>query len=433
MNHSVQSSISSCAEGDDENINQLPESCQTICCPKEIISTLPSIVGSSSKSSNENENVTNLSSESAIDKPSKNPQIRNSRAKMCSKTMENVSDPIGKDYIIPRSQSVGSNEKEKELASSSSGESLNGDTEDLVLRLLRDGFQLDTNVIQDVLGKCGHNVPKSIDKLLDLSAESLEKSDDVLGKASENADTAVDEELVLSEPQEENENIRSEILDAIFRVPDRVEEKNEPTVPFRSMRSSPYGTIVTKPPEESFIEDFTFITTQPLRNKSGEANESSYEELREAVKENWKKMRRCYKAAVDEFIKDNYRHAELLMEQGKYFMKKAQEADEKSTLILINEGDEEIFFFNVHYLEPKEALKMVKLNFKNFAGLPSISHFKVVVGTGDADNRDDKRRKRLITKLLEKEGIQWTEEGNGWTISIEVSYIDPTKLSFAQK
>lgn len=35
-----------------------------------------------------------------------------------------------------------------------------------------------------------------------------------------------------------------------------------------------------------------------------------------------------------------------------------------------------------------------------------------------------------ITKLLEKEGVSWTEEGNGWIISIQVDEIDPRKLSF---
>lgn len=38
-----------------------------------------------------------------------------------------------------------------------------------------------------------------------------------------------------------------------------------------------------------------------------------------------------------------------------------------------------------------------------------------------------------ITNLLEEEGIPWTEEGNGWTISIRVDAIDHNKLSFANQ
>lgn len=38
-----------------------------------------------------------------------------------------------------------------------------------------------------------------------------------------------------------------------------------------------------------------------------------------------------------------------------------------------------------------------------------------------------------IIKLLEEEGIPWTEEGNGWIFSIRVDVIDPKKFSLRTK
>lgn len=38
-----------------------------------------------------------------------------------------------------------------------------------------------------------------------------------------------------------------------------------------------------------------------------------------------------------------------------------------------------------------------------------------------------------IKKLLKKESIEWTEDGNGQAILIQVDVIDPKRLSFFRK
>lgn len=50
-------------------------------------------------------------------------------------------------------------------------------------------------------------------------------------------------------------------------MPDRFEEKQEAR-PIRPAGRSPYGQIVTKPLEETLIEDFTYITRQPVKEGS---------------------------------------------------------------------------------------------------------------------------------------------------------------------
>lgn len=58
-----------------------------------------------------------------------------------------------------------------------------------------------------------------------------------------------------------------EILEALFSAPEGVQEHHKSTHPVRT-HQSPYGRIVAKPMEDKFVEDFTFITRQPIKNRS---------------------------------------------------------------------------------------------------------------------------------------------------------------------
>ncbi|KAL3851036.1 hypothetical protein ACJIZ3_012918 [Penstemon smallii] len=407
------------------------------------------------------------------------------KQKRSSASMGTVAGLIGREYVTPRPQSNGSREMskpvklssdeipmneiwddKKELKSVSSNDSMENDMEEFLYKMLGNGFQLEKSVIQDVVGQCGYNIQMSVDKLLDMSAASLEKSDDVIGIASGNTmenslgleftscrgkSPVIDisersntnghnkDEFILprsekKKKKKEKEDIQREVLESLFSVPDRIKEKQESTRPiFHPPRRSPYGRVVTKPLEDTIIEDFTFITRQPVNNRNDEANEIGYDDLRKAVMEYWITMKEYYKSAVDAFSRKDYKKAQKFMEEGNFFMKKAREADEKSAQKLIQDSEEEEeFCFNLHYFDPKEALVQMKLHLTSFSGLPSISYLKFVVGTKDGDTKDG-RRKRVIIKLLEKEGIVWTEEGDGWIISIRVDEIDPENLSFANK
>ncbi|KAL6570604.1 hypothetical protein OROGR_000154 [Orobanche gracilis] len=406
-----------------------------------------------------------------------NDNFPKSKPKKCSASMGTVSGVIGKDYVNPRTQSDGLNQKskpviinsddcpaseiwdeKKESASTSRSESLDSDFQEFLCKMLGDGFQLESRVIQDVIGQCGYDMPMSIDKLIDLSAATLEKSDDVIGVAAKNAaksgldwesishiaespaislsersssDVNRGDELMLPQTETKKKDIQREVLEALFSAPTRSEEK-ESTRPIRPIRRSVHGQVVTKPPKETLIEDFTYITRQPVNERSGEATQPSYEELRRAVAEYWAIMKEYYKASLDAHIRKDYENAQKLLDEGNFYNRKAREADELSTQKLIEDSDEEEeFSVNMHYLEPKDALQHMRLHLTSLSGLPSIRYLKAVVGTDGGDKKDG-RRKRLITKLLEKEGIPWTEEGNGWIICVRVDEVDRTKLSFSK-
>ncbi|KAG8386306.1 hypothetical protein BUALT_Bualt03G0135300 [Buddleja alternifolia] len=465
-----------CTDEDEENLKQLLEAFgslvslediakaysgtgRNLFSTAEILCNKQGNTTGTSESQDNVENTTSASSGSPSNNFLENDHTAKLKPKRCPASLGIVSNVIGREYIAPRPQSNGSYEKykpvkinsddfpvseiwdeKKEPASRS--ESMNSDIEEFLFKMLGNGFQLEMGVIHDVVGQCGYNMQVSIDKLLDLSAASLDKSDDVIGIAAGKTINSFDQDSTSSRAQSSRSNtdvsngddikkkdIQREVLEALFSVPGRIEAKQEPAL-VRLCRPSLYGQVVTKPPEESMIEDFTFITRQPV-NENNEAN--SYEELRTAVTEFWKMMKEYYKAAVDAFSEKDFGKAQKLMEAGNFYMKLAREADEKSAQKLIHDSEEEEeCTLNMHYLEPKDALHHMRLHLTSLSGLPTIRFMKVVVGTGDGDKKDA-RRKRLITKLLEKEGIPWTEEGNGWTMSIQVDEIDPTKLSFANK
>ncbi|KAL1569902.1 putative nuclear RNA export factor SDE5 isoform X2 [Salvia divinorum] len=391
----------------------------------------------------------------------------------CSASIGTVSGVIGKDYVNHRPHSKGSKERLKPMKINSNdfpvteiwGEDkvprvtsqahpMDNDLGEFLYKMLGTGFQLDMGVIQQVIGQCGYNMPMCIDKLLDISAATLEKSDDVIGIATTNqkmnnihnvgstscpkqsqllsgSDASGGDLSVLPQTEIGRKDVQREILEALFSAPDRFQD-HQSTRPVRTHKQSPYGRIVAKPMEDKIVEDFTFITRQTINYRNYEANEASYDELRKAVMENWVTMKVYYKASMDAFIRKEFESAQNLLEQGDFYKTKAREADEKSAQKLIeNSNKEEEYCINVHYLEPKDALYHMKLHLSSLCGLPSIQFMKVVVGT--AGDKKDKRRKLLITKLLEEEGITWAEEGNGWTISIRVDQIDHNKLSFINK
>ncbi|XP_051151953.1 putative nuclear RNA export factor SDE5 isoform X2 [Andrographis paniculata] len=410
-------------------------------------------VEKTSFSSKPQDNVEKTSSTSTLSNSgSENDQVVNSKPKKCSATIGTVSSMIGKDYVRPRPQKTGSDKKgkpvklhlgdflaseiwEEKNVDTSHAKFMDRDMQEFIFKMLGDGFQLDRSVIQDVVGQCGYNMPMCVDKLLNLSTAAPVKSDDAIGisagdvkPAAGSMKTGVQMGTILPPAEIEKKNIEREILNALFCAPDRTEEDSSPVRPVQQ----PLSRIVTKPPDEIFIEDFTFITRQAVNEKSYEENLSSYEEFHRVKVEYWDRMKECYKAAVEAYTMEDYENANELVEKGHSYMRKAQEANDKSAQKLIEDSDEEIISLNMHYLGPKDALRQMKLNLTTFSGLPGISCLKVVVGTEPGEAKDE-RRKHLITKLLEKEGIPWTEEGNGRIITIAVKEIDPRNLSFANK
>ncbi|KAA8523881.1 hypothetical protein F0562_010304 [Nyssa sinensis] len=412
------------------------------------------------------------STDNSFDKPDY--AARNSissKPKKCSVSMGTVSGVIGRDYARPRplknesckvTKPLKLNSKELPMSNiwcekdspntAARGETMHKDVEGFLFSMLGDGFQLDMNVIREVLGFCGYDIKKSMEKLLDISASTLEKSDTVFGTTTQIPPEkfpdlksplcqvkCMDSDLsdkARSMTRNENDRyaLQKEVLESLFNVPERLEEAPKRTRPVKEVRRSrASGQVVVEPLKDTTTE-YKAATAKPqVSEDENEESEDSYKMLRKAVKEYWITMKEYYKAAVDAFAKGDHARANKFLEEGHFFKKKAQDADEKSAQkILETRDDEEEVSLDLHEHEPKEAIRLLRVHLISLSGIPSIQHLKVIVRIDDEDTKGG-ARKRLIMKFLERESIKWTEEGNGWTILIRIDEINPKCLSFAKK
>ncbi|KAK9688936.1 hypothetical protein RND81_09G023100 [Saponaria officinalis] len=333
---------------------------------------------------------------------------------------------------------------------------MHGDIGEFLFQMLGDGFQFGMEKINEVLGVCGYDLEKSMETLVDISASTLEKSDDVVcssaerGRYQETGPYTYYEKPPLTdhpgprlvkqngkEPRKKGKdksNLQSEILGSLFTAPERLVEEPKRIFPRAGVRKSiSYGRSVVKPPQETAMEQ-PFVAVKPLTdaNEDEEGDENSFSVLRQAVREHWVTMKEYYKAAADAYTKGEKERASKLMKEGQFFNKLAREADEKSVQKLIETRPDEEMLLDFSTFEPREAVKLLRLHLSNLAGIPGIRYLKVSVGNDDAQNQKG-GLKRLVSKLLKKESIEWTEAENGKTLVIRLDEIDPKTLSFAKK
>ncbi|KAE8713064.1 Silencing defective 5 [Hibiscus syriacus] len=391
------------------------------------------------ETTNAHENKSVGASTTSSENTSINLNIGAYKSKRCSVSTGSVAGVIGKNYVKPRSSRTDCSDTTKpvEIDSKKLPESViwseedpsnrttrngttNGDLEKFLFQMLGDGFQLDKSVIQEVLDCCGFDVDKSMDKLHDMSASTLEKSDDVIGITAEKFTGRCLENqsfLIQGKPQSKDFSQRNpkrsprgnkdkatqekEILEALFTVTERSEEATKRNrVVSEVRRSKALGELVTEPLEDKDTSLTKNVVEMLKVSKDVEDrhndNENSYDDLRQAVKEYWVTMKEYYKAF--EF----------------------------------SCADDEIMSLDLHNFKPKEARNLLQIHLASVSGIPTIQYLRIIVGTMEEDTKTEARR-RLIMKQLEKESIKWNEEENDRIISIRVDVIDPKKLSFAKE
>ncbi|KAF8031274.1 hypothetical protein BT93_D0467 [Corymbia citriodora subsp. variegata] len=338
------------------------------------------------------------------------------------------------------------------------------DTEDFLFKMLEDGFQLDRDMIGEVLGICGYDVKKSFEKLIECSAtaskersnldgESLKKHGDIKPpsemvcpqKMFRDTKYAGGERSRLSQPksaeltrqQTEKQNQENEILATLFCASKINDDEPRLTTGRRRSflgntwrRSRAHGNMVIPLPEDLSPEDKVQVTDTNRENE-----EDAYEVLRKAVLEHRRTMREYYTAAVEAYANGDQALAERLMDQGHFYQKEAREADEESNEKICetsgrNADADNEFLLDLHQQDPKEAVSLMKRHLLSLSGI--YSYLKVVVEFNGVDTSGGARRRRIL-QLLERESIEWTEEGNAGIILIVLDKVQRENLSFFKK
>ncbi|KAK6264739.1 hypothetical protein SCA6_020173 [Theobroma cacao] len=371
-------------------------------------------------------------------------------------------------------------------------ERLHKDMEDFLFKMLGEGFQLDKDVIRDVLDSCGYDMQKSMEKLLDRSAVNLDKENKFLGESSKKvsvifkcvnpvvagqyhsmcsiADVCIklaSMEMSFDIPvsksnnvmhtraegtsqeknsdlsanggeltrlQKDRNDLQQDVLAAFFKGPERFDE-----LPRRrtgsAKRPIALGELVEGPlidfPAEQKADGVCFQEVE----KDDEDEEDSFQALQRAVKEYRGTMKEYYKAAVDAFAKGDPDQANRFLEQGQFFREKARQADEESNQKIFetrNTNTDDVMRLELHDLGAREAIRHLKSHLSLLAGIPLLKYLKVIVETNEEDSSKGSRR-RLVMKLLEKESISWSEGETPGVVMIRMDNINPKRLSFAKK
>ncbi|CAA7390988.1 unnamed protein product [Spirodela intermedia] len=162
------------------------------------------------------------------------------------------------------------------------------------------------------------------------------------------------------------------------------------------------STTENAPAENQDTIDFLFsmlgdgfkLDKNVIKDVLDEDEEDGYLIHRRTAKQNWEMMREYYEAAVDAFTKGDRGKADYLQEQGNFYLKMAQKADEKSSGLILGMGrSQDDFVLNLHGHHPKEAVKLLKFHLESLAGIPSYQCLKVLVDADGGDITKGKRRK----------------------------------------
>ncbi|XP_068640915.1 putative nuclear RNA export factor SDE5 [Aristolochia californica] len=317
----------------------------------------------------------------------------------------------------------------------------NKDVENFLYKMLGEGFQLEMDVIQDVLCCSGYDARKGMEKLLSISSAESNKTKDDMSKPAgshsmllQNAQRQYSggrDEIITEPPsmKDKYSDPAMDIVNAWYRPP-VMPNDDSPEETYKLSRASQASrTIVSGHPDDISSECSSKIVELHVEG-SEEDEEDKYDTLRKSSKVNWDAMKAYYEAAVKAFVSGEQDRVDYLLEQGKHFHKKAREADDKSAKKMHEIRDANastVVTVDLHELKKREAIRLLKLQLSLFSG---IDFLKVIVDLGD-DTITKGARRRLVIKLLEKHGIKWSEEIAG-TIKIKMDEIDTRKLSFAK-
>lgn len=145
------------------------------------------------------------------------------------------------------------------------------------------------------------------------------------------------------------------------------------------------------------------------------AKGDEYRVCRESARQHWDLMKSCYQKAATAYSNGERDYAAYMSEKGRTHNKIAREADEKASQDIFqarNKSIENVITIDLHGQHVKPAMKLLKLHLLFGAYVRSVRWFRVITGCG-THGMGKSKLKQSVANLLQKEGIQWSEENRG--------------------
>ncbi|KAF5751377.1 hypothetical protein HS088_TW02G00390 [Tripterygium wilfordii] len=354
-----------------------------------------------------------------------------------------VSTVLGKDYVgaSPR-------RRWKEVGNDNASQGKE-EAAQFLYSMLDNDCQLSMAVVRDVLCQCGYNVEKALDVLLDLSAPACERSsgskstNDTLnlnykentrsfikrsdnltartsGCTSHSSESEFQDgfrnywKVLTSTEAPPPSSLRSDvsdlpqsILESLFNISKSKSAEHAPsTMNWRN---------VVKKVQSLGPEMFVCPSSVAVSQQETYAKGDEYQVLRKDAKQHWDSMRSCYQKAATAYSDGQRGYAAYLSDQGKLQTKLARKADERASQDIFearNKGIENVITIDLHGQHVKQAMKLLKLHLVFGAYVPSVKALRVITGCG-SHGLGKSKVKQSVVKLLENEGMKWSEENQG--------------------
>ncbi|XP_057429539.1 SMR domain-containing protein At5g58720 [Lotus japonicus] len=360
-----------------------------------------------------------------------------------------VSTVLGKEYVrrnATRNKGFRNGFVEKE------------DAEQFLCSMLGDDCDLNLAVVRDVLCQCGYDIEKAMDVLLDLSASTSDQSgndtrpdysgynpadmrflidhnDSFVDRRSECASLSSEGDFsdnfwslgsfgrnyaeVLSSskassaisPECTKSDLPQKVLESLFNVP-KSSERDAGTMNWRNVAKK----------LQSLGPGFDVCPNVAESQKRTYPKGDEYLVCREDAKQHWGSMKSYYQKAATAFTRGDRAYAAYLSDQGKEQTKLAQKADTKAShdiFVARNKDIENVITIDLHGQHVKPAMRMLKLHLLFGSYVPSVQTLRVITGCGSHGVGKSKLKQSII-KLLDKEGVEWSEENRG-TVLIKLA------------
>ncbi|KAF5470449.1 hypothetical protein F2P56_010963 [Juglans regia] len=398
----------------------------------------------------------------------KGKDFRGTKQKRVVAATGTVSTGLGKEYVNPRPP------RRDVLDASTRFKGLSNacieieEAEQFLRSMLGDECELSMDVVRDVFCQCGYDVEKAFDTLLELSASTseqssngrypndsvnykedirflIERKDGFTDKASDCTSHSSESEFqdniwsmgygcrnyskVLTNPEADSPSrarttepdLPQKVLESLFNISKSLE--HEP-------KKMNWRNLVKK--MQSVGPGFNVCPSSvagPQQYTGAKGEE--YHVFRQPSKQQWDSMRSCYQKAAVAFSKGEKQYAACLSEQGKAHTKLAREADGKASRDIFkarNKGIENVVTIDLHGQHVKQAMQYVKAHLLFGTYVPSFQTLRVITGCGSHGVGKSKVKQSVI-KLMQKEGIEWSEENQGTLLiklggSREFSFMD---------